>query len=86
MNWQQVREQYPRKWVLVEAIEAHSENNRWLVEQLTVVDAYADVSKALGIYKQLHKQAPEREYFIVHTDKERLDIYERHWAGIRTAS
>lgn len=69
MNWKQVREQYPRKWVLVEAIKAHSANNRWLVDQLTLVDTFTEIAKALIIYKQLHQQAPEREYFIAHTDK-----------------
>ena len=86
MNWQQVREQYPHKWVIAEAIKAHNEGNQWLVEQLTVFDTYVDVYKALNIYKQLHQQAPERDYLVVHTDKEHLKISERHWVGIRAAS
>jgi hypothetical protein len=31
----------------------------------------------------LHQQYPEREFYFVHTDREDLDIRERHWLGIR---
>jgi len=86
MNWQQVRQQYPQQWVLAEVLKGHSENNQWFVDQLTIVDAYSNVCKALAEHKQLHHQMPEREYFVVHTDKEELEILERHWVGIRDNS
>nr|VFJ47965.1 MAG: hypothetical protein BECKFW1821A_GA0114235_10186 [Candidatus Kentron sp. FW]VFJ51686.1 MAG: hypothetical protein BECKFW1821B_GA0114236_10104 [Candidatus Kentron sp. FW] len=85
MNWQQVREQYPRKWVLAEAMEGHAESDRWRVDRLTVIDAFTEVSDALSAHKQLHGQAPERDYFVAHTDKEELAMKERYWLGIRTA-
>jgi len=83
MNWEQVKEKYPDKWVLAEAVKAHGENNLWVVEQMSVVDIFTDVSNALDRYNEIHRQSPERDYFVVHTHKEKLDIYERYWAGVR---
>ena len=34
-------------------------------------------------YIQLHREAPERELYVFHTDRETLDITERRWLGIR---
>nr|VFK24151.1 MAG: hypothetical protein BECKMB1821G_GA0114241_100737 [Candidatus Kentron sp. MB]VFK30524.1 MAG: hypothetical protein BECKMB1821I_GA0114274_101619 [Candidatus Kentron sp. MB]VFK75286.1 MAG: hypothetical protein BECKMB1821H_GA0114242_101918 [Candidatus Kentron sp. MB] len=86
MNWQQVREQYPHKWVLAETIEGHTENDRWCVDQLTVVDVFAEVSDALNLRKKLHKKAPARDYFVFHTDQKELTMKERYWLGVRTAA
>ena len=36
-------------------------------------------------YLQLHHQSPERELYVLHTDREVLDITERRWLGIRGA-
>nr|VFK21690.1 MAG: hypothetical protein BECKLPF1236B_GA0070989_12712 [Candidatus Kentron sp. LPFa]VFK68280.1 MAG: hypothetical protein BECKUNK1418G_GA0071005_12215 [Candidatus Kentron sp. UNK]VFK73514.1 MAG: hypothetical protein BECKUNK1418H_GA0071006_12135 [Candidatus Kentron sp. UNK] len=86
MNWQQVRERYPHKWVLVEMIESHGENNWRYPDQLTVVDAFTEVSDALDHHEKLHRRIPERDYFVVHTDKRKLAIKERYWFGARMAS
>jgi hypothetical protein len=86
MNWQQVREVYPQQWVLAEVLKGHSVNKQWIVDQLTIVNTYTHVSKALEEHKKLHQQMPEREYFVVHTKREQLEIFERHWVGIRDNS
>lgn len=83
MQWHQVRETYPTQWLLVEAIEAHTEANRRIVEELTVVDAFPDSRAALKGYLQLHERAPERELYVVHTDRETLEIIQQRWLGIR---
>ena len=41
MHWQKIREIYPSQWVLVEAIRAHTEGNKRVVEDLAVVNAFA---------------------------------------------
>lgn len=83
MKWESVREHYPSQWVLVEAIAAHSEPGKRIVEEMTVVNAFPDSTTAMQSYKQLHRQLPERELMVLHTDREVLDIQERHWLGIR---
>jgi len=40
---------------------------------------------AMTGYKELHHREPGRELYVVHTDREALDIDELHWFGIRAA-
>jgi hypothetical protein len=86
MQWQQVRQRYPSQWLLVEAIKAHTEGNQRVVEDLAIVDVFPDSRAALESYVDFHEQTPEREYYVVHTDRETLDILQRRWLGIRGRS
>jgi hypothetical protein len=84
MNWQEIRTHYPQQWLLIEAIRAHSEFDRRILDQLAVVGAFTDSSAAINGYRQLHRDAPERELYVFHTTRETLDIVERAWLGIRS--
>ena len=85
MRWQEIREHYPHRWILVEAIKAYSEADKRVLEQLAVVGAFPDSVVAMKSYAQLHREAPERELYVFHTSREALDITERRWSGIRRA-
>ena len=37
MKWNEARMMYPNKWLLFEAIEAHSEKSKRIVEELSVI-------------------------------------------------
>jgi hypothetical protein len=86
MQWNEIRQTYPGQWLLVEAIDAHSHAGQRIVEELAVVDACPDGMVAMTRYKELHRREPGRELYVVHTDREALDITELHWFGIRAAS
>lgn len=83
MRWEEIRQHYPDQWLMVEAIKAHSEDDRRVLEQLAVVGAFVDSATALQNYALLHKEAPQRELYVLHTSREEPDIRERHWLGIR---
>ena len=83
MHWQEIRETYPNQWLIVEALEAHTEGQQRQIDQMTVVELCNDSSAALQRYRQLHQQYPTREFYFVHTTREALDIRERQWLGIR---
>ncbi len=83
MLWTDIRQHYPKQWLLVEAIKAHSEGNKRVLDQLAVVSAFPDSVQAMRGYTQLHHDAPDRELYVFHTDREVLDITERRWLGIR---
>ena len=34
-------------------------------------------------YRHLHQQHPAREFYFVHTSREKPDIREQQWAGIQ---
>jgi hypothetical protein len=83
VKWEKIRSHYPHQWLLVEAIKAHSESGKRILEELTVVNTFPDSRTAMRGYTQLHEQSPERELYVLHTDREQLDITERRWLGIR---
>ncbi|MFC1976258.1 hypothetical protein ACFLXQ_07655 [Chloroflexota bacterium] len=83
MIWADIRKHYPHQWLLVEAIKARSEANQRILEELSVVGTFSDSVTAMKGYTQLHQQAPERELYVFHTDRQQLDITERRWLGIR---
>lgn len=83
MQWESVRKHYPGQWVLVEAIKAHSEAGKRILEEMAVVNAFPDSPHAMQAYRQMRRQSPGRELFVLHTDRETLDIQERSWFGIR---
>jgi hypothetical protein len=85
MRWHEIREHYPHRWLLVEAIAARSEAGERKLEDLTVVDAFPDARTAMGGYLDRHRRSPERELYVLHTDRERLEIAEREWTGLRRA-
>ncbi|RLC89846.1 MAG: hypothetical protein DRI37_03065, partial [Chloroflexi bacterium] len=66
MKWHEIRTHYPQQWLLLEAIKAHSEANKRILEQLAIVGTFSDSSTALKSYQQLHHEAPERELYVFH--------------------
>jgi len=84
MNWEEVRKNYPHQWLLVEAIKAHSESGKRILEHISVVGVFPDSVAAMRGYTKLHRESPERELYVFHTDREWIDIVERKWLGIRS--
>lgn len=83
MHWTEIRQQYPDQWLVIDALKAHTEENRRKLDQMTVVEICPDGVTAYERYRELHQQHPEREFYFVHTSREELDIRERHWLGLR---
>ena len=82
MVWQEIRQHYPQQWLLVEAIKAHSEANKRILDQLAVVETFPDSVSAMQSYTRLHHEALQRELYVFHTSRETLDVTERRWLGI----
>jgi hypothetical protein len=75
MNWQELRENYPSSWLVVEAIGAFTENNQRIIPQLNFIAAFgSDWQAAWDHYKSLHHADKYREYYVLHTDRDTLDI------------
>jgi hypothetical protein len=70
---------------LIEALLAHSDSGKRQLDELAVVDAFPDGETALRAYLKVHRDAPVRELYVVHSDREELEITERSWLGLRTA-
>jgi len=84
MQWKEVREKHPDKWVLFEALEAHSENGKRIVDNISILNTFNNSNEATKTYRKIHRKNPHRELYVAHTKKEKLEIEERKWLGIRT--
>jgi hypothetical protein len=83
MEWKEIRQHFPERWVLVEAIVAHSEGNKRVVESFAIFNVYPDSASAWQDYKQLHRTSPHYEYYIAHTSRQELEIEEGFRFGFR---
>ncbi|MCC6220215.1 MAG: hypothetical protein IT291_03130 [Deltaproteobacteria bacterium] len=84
-TWEQVRAAYPHKFVVFQAIKSHSTNNKRVVDAINVINSFDDGEKAMREYLRLHREDRKKELYVVHTDKQQLDITEKKWLGIRMA-
>jgi hypothetical protein len=83
MQWPEVRTAYPNQWLVIEALEAHTEHERRLLDRIAVIDVCADGAAAMQSYRRLHQQYPVREFYFAHTQRETLEIIEQRWIGVR---
>ncbi|MBZ0278123.1 MAG: hypothetical protein K8I60_18395 [Anaerolineae bacterium] len=75
MNWQEIREKYPHRWLVVEAYDAYTEKGKRIIDHLEVVGVFEDDWKpAWEHYNSLHHADKWREYYVLHTDRQELDI------------
>lgn len=86
MRWPEVRAAHPDQWLVIEALEAHSTNDRRVFDRLAVVEVCADGPATMKRYAALRREHPERELCFVHTGMVELEIEERRWIGIRGIS
>ena len=86
MNWSKIRQAYPKQWLVVEALEAHTtQDNLRQPDRLSVIETCDSGVEAMQTYRRLHKQYPNREFYFVHTSREELNIHEIQWYGIRSS-
>lgn len=64
MKWEDIKNIYPSTWLLIEAIETHTEVENRIIDKISVVDLFREKSSksALLRYLELHKDFPEREF------------------------
>lgn len=86
MYWSDVRSMYPNQWLIIEALNAHTEGQQRLLDNIAVVEVCADSEAAMQAYRLLHQRYPRREFYFVHASREHLDIRERRWIGIRRSN
>ncbi len=85
MRWDEVRTSFPKQWVVAEALKAHSEEHRRVVEDLAVLAAFARSGDAMRRQLEIHRAEPSREILMAFTGWEKLEIEEILWAGVRRA-
>lgn len=82
MRWHEVQERFPNEWVVLEVINAHSENGYRYMEDVVMIDRFESSSEAMDRYADLRRDQPQREYCFFHTSRNHLVARERN-VGIR---
>ena len=83
MKWQEVRQQYPETWVIIEALQAHDQKNKKIIDDMSVLNQFQNIMDAIKQYKSLHKNNPQRDILVANTENQELDIKTQHWFGVR---
>lgn len=83
MRWQEARAAHPDQWLVIEVLEAHSENDRRIFDRIAVIEVCPDGRSTMKRYGELRRAHPQREFCFVHTSKLELNIEERIWLGMR---
>lgn len=73
-SWDEIRLTYPNQWVLVEALNAETVENRRQIHSLRVLAPFDDFPSAWMGYLTHHRAAPQRELYMLHTRREQLNI------------
>ncbi|NMB67228.1 MAG: hypothetical protein GYA20_00515 [Chloroflexi bacterium] len=84
MDWDEIKQAYPDQWIVIEALEAHSEGGLRVLDRVAVIATCPDGESAVDAYRKLHDEFPEREFYFIHTSRTTLQIEERLWVGIRS--
>ncbi len=74
MQWTDVRQHFPDQWVLMETVKAHSDNGKLIIEEVSVLNHFADSTEMFREYARLHHESPLRALVFFHTSREILDI------------
>ncbi|RYD03276.1 hypothetical protein N752_20810 [Desulforamulus aquiferis] len=70
MTWEEVKKTYPNQWLLIEAIEAHTEENKRIVNQIAVINIFAMIitKHCSNIYNYIGNIEKENCMLCIHHD------------------
>ena len=75
MIWEDIKKAYPDHWMIIEAIEAHTEVDERILNNIAVVETFRDDNnRAILEYVKLHRKHREKELYVVHTSRAELGI------------
>ncbi|WP_340255453.1 hypothetical protein [Tepidibacter sp. Z1-5] len=69
MKWNEIRKSYPDKFVLLESLNSHIENNKKIIDDVALVRIIDDPKEASNLLVRC-----KGDMFIFHTAKEELDM------------
>jgi hypothetical protein len=84
MLWQDIREKHPSKWLVIEAKKFHQADDKFVVEDLEVLDIFDKSFDAYDEYRTLRRSNPSKEFLFANTEMPLLEIPTTRWMGVRT--
>lgn len=83
MRWSEVRQHFPNRAVLVEALQSKTVDNEVIIEEMSVIDELENGNAAWKVYKKLHGENQNRELYIFHTNNEEIKVIEQPYIEVR---
>lgn len=83
MKWSEVRQHFPERCVLVEALISETKGKERIIEEMSVIDDFANGNEAWKVYKKLQAENKNRELYIFHTNNEEIKVIEQPYIGVR---
>jgi hypothetical protein len=84
MKWEDVCLAFPKTWVLLEVIQAYTNDDSVRVlKEVAPLQKFLNSPDAMKAYKKFHKEDPSRELYVLHTSRKELNIIEKTWVGVR---
>ncbi|MBS4220539.1 hypothetical protein KHA96_19745 [Bacillus sp. FJAT-49711] len=83
MNWSEVRQLFPERCVLVEAVKSVTRGKERIIEEMAVIDNFENGNAAWKVYKKLHTENQSRELYIFHTNNQEIKVIEQPYIGVR---
>ncbi|MCT8136984.1 hypothetical protein H1D32_04060 [Anaerobacillus sp. CMMVII] len=84
MKWEEIRQAFPEQWILIEAVQAYTnENSERILEEVTPLKKFSNSPDAMKVYQELHRKNPNRELYVLHTNRKSPNIIEKNWVGVR---
>lgn len=83
MKWSEVRQLFPERCVLVEALKSETRGKERIIEEMSVIADFENGNAAWKVYKKLHAENQNRELYLFHTNNEEIKIIEQPYIGVR---
>lgn len=84
MKWEDVCHAFPNQWVLIEVVQAYTnDENERMLEEVTPLNKFPTSTEAMVAYQQIHQENPQKELYVLHTNRKEPNIIEKKWLGVR---
>ncbi|MEJ8767691.1 hypothetical protein WKU33_17860 [Oceanobacillus sp. HCA-5259] len=84
MKWEDVRQAFPDTWVLIEATQAYTnEQSERILEEIAPLNKFTSSPEAMRAYQEFHHENPNKELYVLHTNRKEPRITEKKWLGVR---
>lgn len=84
MKWEDVCQAFPDQWVLIEAVQAHTnEESERILDEIAPLKKFSSSPEAMKAYQEIHREDPRRELYVLHTSRKAPNIIEKKWVGVR---
>jgi hypothetical protein len=84
MKWEDIRQAFPDTRVLIEATQAYTnEQSVRILEEIVPLNKFSNSPEAMRAYQELHREDPNKELYVLHTNREEPNIIEKKWVGVR---